>query len=438
MKRLLVVTQHFAPSTKIGAQRPLRLVRRISEFGWEPRVLTLPAGCQHAADPSLGRDVLTSVPVETVPCWSPWWHAHDWHQANGRWGRGLALAQRVLAKLSYPLLPVDIGYPWVRAAAKRGVAVVRRHGIDAIWATSPPLSALCLARRIGWETGVPYVVDFRDVERANTPALLPLRARRNIRVERAVLKGARGLIYVSPPQVGVLSRKHPFVATMPTRLVYNWFEASEVAQCRPQRYDGPTILHGGFLYGGERRLDGFVKALAMLRQRGQAPGTQIRFVQHGTSGRMDQLADVAAACGLGDAVQIRPSLPREEFLSACRGADILLLVVGHNVGVLEHAGAIPGKLYEYFAACRPILVVGPRDCEAARMVRRLNRGLAAPDDAASEIAGAIERLLQDEGESGPLDLSLEAVREFEASFAVRELATFLTEVCAENRHRPCV
>ena len=72
------------------------------------------------------------------------------------------------------------------------------------------------------------------------------------------------------------------------------------------------------------------------------------------------------------------------------------------------------------------------------MVRRLNRGLAAPDDAASEIAGAIERLLQDEGESGPLDLSLEAVREFEASFAVRELATFLTEVCAENRHRPCV
>ena len=45
-----------------------------------------------------------------------------------------------------------------------------------------------------------------------------------------------------------------------------------------------------------------------------------------------------------------------------------------------------------------------------------------------EIAEAIGRLLNSQGPSGNLDLSMEAVKEFEASYAVAETAKFFESV----------
>ena len=103
-------------------------------------------------------------------------------------------------------------------------------------------------------------------------------------------------------------------------------------------------------------------------------------------------------------------------------------MVGHNKGAMEHAGAIPAKLFDYFLACRPILVVGPSDCEAGKIVMRTNRGLAVSDDDAAGIAAAVDRLRHQEGASGSLDLSLDGVSDFEAAVSVERLAIFFTSV----------
>lgn len=253
------------------------------------------------------------------------------------------------------------------------------------------------------------------------------RARRTWQLERAVLRDAAGLVYVASGQGEVLAKKHPFVADMPKCLVYNGFEASEMSPARVRPSDRPTILHGGNLYG-TRRVDGLLAALAILRQRGRPESAGAVFQNFGSATNTDMLTRGAAHYGVTAAVQTGETLPRREFLSACRGADVLLVPVGHDAPPAQHAGAIPSKLYDYFSACRPILVVGPRDCEAARMVRRLNRGLAAPDDAPDQIAAAIDQLLQGRGASGKLDLSLEAVAEFESSATVRKMADFFSTV----------
>lgn len=430
MKRLLVISRHFSPSQSVGSLRPLRLVRRISEFGWEPYVLTAPARCQEPVDPSAHRSAPPGVVVRTVPCWSVWRHEAYWPKFPIRWRHLVPLMGRAFARLTYPFLPMDVEYPWMHACSGVGVSMVRQYKIDLIWSTAPTLSTLCVARRIWQRTGVPYVADFRDVDYVANGANLPTRYRWNSQIERAVLRDAAGVTYTAPSQAEVLARKHSFVAGMPQCLLYNWFDASEAAACPPRRFDGPTILYGGILHGGTRRVDGFFEALAMLRQRGQSPQQPVRFVLHGRDHHREFLARAIGRSGIADLVQIKPPLPRAEFLSCCRGADVLLLVVGHDAGSDQHAGAIPGKLYDYFSACRPILVVGPRNCAAAGMVRRLNRGLSAADDAPEEIADAIERLLSGRGASGELDLTLEAVREFEGSWAVRRLAEFLSAAAA--------
>ena len=143
LERLLVIAPHFPPSTVVGVQRALRLVRRIPQFGWEPYVLTRPPQCQIRPRVDGGDEELAGVRVWTVPCRSVWWHdVYCWPQLPVRWRNLPRLAARAFARVTYPLLPVDMDYPWVLAATSLGVAVVRRYRIDLIWSTAPPLSAL--------------------------------------------------------------------------------------------------------------------------------------------------------------------------------------------------------------------------------------------------------------------------------------------------------
>jgi glycosyltransferase involved in cell wall biosynthesis len=306
-------------------------------------------------------------------------------------------------------------------------SIVRRHEIDLIWATAPPLSDPWLARRIKKRTGVPYVADFRDIYLHAGGSDVSRRDRRYAALERTVLRDAAGFIYVSPPQAAVAYQKHPFTSTMPRRLVYNGFEPSD-ATGTARVFDRPTILHGGSLYGGTRRLDGLMGALAYLAKSQPPGGNRIQFAHFGSARDGARLADTAAAHDVSDAVRIEGSVSRAEFLSACRGADILLVAVGHDTGLKQHAGAIPGKLFDYFAAGRPILVLGPEDCEAARLVEQLNRGLGAPDDEPQQIADTIIRLIHGNGRSGKLNVTAEAVQAFASPAQVKQMAEFFDEI----------
>ena len=115
-----------------------------------------------------------------------------------------------------------------------------------------------------------------------------------------------------------------------------------------------------------------------------------------------------------------------------RNHDILLVSVGRDSGAQQHAGAIPGKVFDYLSCHRPILVTGPPECEVGKLVTRLGRGIAVPDDAPDRIAEAISRLLDHRGESGPLRLEQEAVAEVESRSVVKQLADFFERVSTQH------
>lgn len=433
-KRLLVIASYFYPCGYVGAQRPQRLVRGIGDFGWEPLVLTPPPRCQLPWDPAADPQAPPFNGVTTFPCCSPWRHdvaepMYAWRPGNIR-----PLLRRAFVRLTAPILPVDVGFPWAIAATRTGVNLVRRHRVDLIWCSAPTISGLLLARRVSSRTGVPFVADFRDVSIEPDGAARDRQERSRARCEATAVAAAAGVSFVSPAQEAVLRRRHPGFDSMPHRLLYNWYDPDEVAGLAPVRYAAPTILYGGSLYGGTRRIDGFMSALGMLRDR-RAGKPAVRFVFHSLTAEPG-LGKAASELRLDGEVDMLPALGRRDLLAACMGADVLLMVVGHDDGSTQHAGAIPGKLFDYFSAGRPILVVGPRGCVAWDLVERVGRGIGAADDDAAGIAAAIERLLEGQGKNGPLDLSPEAVREFHSDAVLSEMAAFLDEVVDHARGGP--
>jgi hypothetical protein len=95
--------------------------------------------------------------------------------------------------------------------------------------------------------------------------------------------------------------------------------------------------------------------------------------------------DRALALGLAGIVEFAGPRPHAETRAAQAGADALLLWKPRGMPTM-----VPGKLYEYLDAGRPVLAVLEADDEAAHLVRRAGGEVTPPGDRTA-LAAALER-----------------------------------------------
>jgi glycosyltransferase involved in cell wall biosynthesis len=103
-----------------------------------------------------------------------------------------------------------------------------------------------------------------------------------------------------------------------------------------------------------------------------------------------------------ETVRIVGSLERRHALELQHAADALLVITEGST----RRSVATGKLFEYLAARRPILVLGD-GTEAAKIVEDAGAGFAAPADEPKEIAKALGRLLEAAPSAGADPASLE-------------------------------
>jgi len=118
-------------------------------------------------------------------------------------------------------------------------------------------------------------------------------------------------------------------------------------------------------------------------------------------------------------VRFLPFRPANQIPQVMAAGDVHIITVKRGLeGVV-----VPSKLYPILAAGRPILVVAPADCDAARIVAESGCGLVASPDDPNAVAAAILEL-----RGNPARLSSMAVRAREAAeryARAKELQKFL-------------
>jgi len=320
------------------------------------------------------------------------------------------------------MCPLDVCYTWFLRAAKPGQHFAEKEGIDLLWATAPPYSALYLAYLIHEKTGIPYVVDYRDA-RVTSIDHTSRREQRDWEYENRAAASSAGYTYVAPDQKGVLERTVPTLRDKPSILAHNWIEQDKLDRCPPKQWRNHTVVHGGTVYGGTRRMDGIARAVTAL-----AGETGLRLENYGPMVDHKFLKSITDEAGESGHVNLNAPLPYSEFISACKGAAILLLLIAEDSHRRQHAGAIPGKLYDYLGCHRPILVVGPKGCEAGKMVEVMRRGIACVPDDYTGITVAMSKLLREEGRDGPLDLRPAAVADYQSGNVVARMDGFFNSI----------
>lgn len=142
-----------------------------------------------------------------------------------------------------------------------------------------------------------------------------------------------------------------------------------------------VVLHAGNLgfYGAWPTL---LKAAELLRN----DNTGLVFVGDGAN-----RAAMQASNNASKNVRFLPFRPASEIPHVMMAGDLHVITVKRGLeGVV-----VPSKLYSTLAAGRPILVVAPPECDAARIVQESGCGVWADPDDPAAVAAAIRELRED-------------------------------------------
>jgi colanic acid biosynthesis glycosyl transferase WcaI len=142
-----------------------------------------------------------------------------------------------------------------------------------------------------------------------------------------------------------------------------------------------VVLHAGNLgfYGAWSTL---LKAAEILRNE----NTGIVFVGDGAN-----RAAMQSTVNGSPNVRFLPFRPADQIPHVMTAGDLHIVTVKRGLeGVV-----VPSKLYSILSAGRPVLVVAPPECDAARIVRASGCGIAVDPDDPNAVAAAIRELRDD-------------------------------------------
>ena len=451
-QRVLLIVSSFPPSIEMGAQTCWQIARNLPRHGWTPVVLTPRDQQVTYRDPArpgsepgftVVRTGVLPHPVQLLRRLRAGRKGKEEATAPGGAtatprGRGGWLRRTVLEGLNLP----DIVTGWILPAVVAGRGLARKAHIACLFSSGPAwsshLAALCLVRL----TGLPWVAHFRDPWSQGSDYFRDSRwaERANARLERAVIERATTVICVTDRHTDSL-RRH-YVRCDPAKFVTvpngfdgaEWDEAEEEARAAsPHAASGRFVItYAGALYVGRSPLP-VLEALRRLSQTGVLTLDRVRLdiVVNDGMGRLPdgrEIMDVAREMGLAGSVQVLGPLPRRETLRRLLDSNLLLLL-GHNFTM-----QIPGKLYEYLRAGRPILALAPAGAQTDLLQATGGAWMVQPLDLEGVVEAVREAFQQWlTGRPGP-QADSHLVSSFDRRVLVGRIAAELNAAVARLRH----
>lgn len=423
-RTLLVIAGEFPPLKTIGRIRTVKFVEHLRAQGWRSVVVTLaPSGREPNFDPRLEAEVPEGVEVERWPLVDLESATADFvkkllgrtpgpaksgnagpagggpgpgspgSQAGGAGSKALDRAHGLARYVFNHFVYIPDNYrPWAGQALRMARRICRERKIDAVYTTLPPFSSAFVGHALRAETGIPWIVDYRDlwygdVLREWLPAW---RTRLELLMERRLLRRADVIVTVSEPKTAYMQRLHPDLSARWETLTNGYDDELYGTRVRTRPFAGSTIE---FVYTGRlfknRRGYAFAEALGRVFQSDPVLAGRVRVrilggVEPSIRANYDE---ILTRHGIGHLYDFAGDMPYDEAMTAQINCDYLLLIV--DTGETSD-GVIPGKLFEYVAARRPIFAL----CDPGatqQIIERAGLGQAVP----AESADACEVLLRE-------------------------------------------
>jgi glycosyltransferase involved in cell wall biosynthesis len=446
-KYVLIVTYYFPPAGGPGVQRILKFIKYLSDFGWTPVVLVPENPEYQALDPSLLKELPKDLIIRRAPIFEP----YDLYRKFTGKAKGVSLdvnvikeagakrsiSERVAEVVRATLFIPDARIGWYWSAVKMGKLVMKEFPIEVIYSSSPPYTPALVARKLARLFRKPWIAGFRDPWTGfhNTPDrwLLPKKIDRSL--ERSVFTEAKLVDVawngITEDAIGKYSElpRNKFIH-IPNGFDSADFPVQDITQraLRPKNSQF-TITYSGSLYGPRNPLS-FLKAIEQLIGANVIDATKLKLRFVGRFGA--EIHDMLARPLIAPLVEKIDYVPHAKAVELLLDSDALLLIVDEVPSV---AAIVPGKVYEYLGAMRPLIAIAPPHGAIGDLLRETGGGKAVSQSDIDGQAALILELYTDWALGSREALGAEHIRrisQYERREATRKLAMLFDRVTGKN------
>lgn len=427
MKRVLIIAYYWPPSGGSGVQRWVKFVKHLRSFGWEPIIYTPENPFVTEHDESLLKEIPEGVEVLKVPVFeiTKYFGAPTASNTSGSytpslWGK---LKKTIGSFVRGNFFIPDPRVTWVAPSVRFLTGYLEKNKIDAIVSTGPPNSMHVIAAEVKKKTGIPWLADFRDpwmeVLKFHDFNISALAMNRHQKLFNQVLNTSDSIV-VAHPSVNPNFKK---LTSTPVEVITNGYDTEDMEQCPVVDLDKEkfNLVFIGILYDALNSSP-FWQAIAELAAENHAfkQKLQLFFVGNVKQAAMNDLE----LHGLMKQSVFTGYVNHLTAVSYEKAADVLLLFTPAGD---EFKYIIPGKLFEYLAAQKPILCVAPSQNDSAQIVIDTKGGqVVSPGDKAA-IKKTLSQLF-DTYEKGALSVSSQNVEQYERKKLTEKLVAELNRI----------
>jgi hypothetical protein len=357
-RRVLIVTNAYAPAMIADMQRARHLAWELPKLGWDVEILAPDAAFQP----------LSCLDTDSDEFFAPDTPVHFVKEALPRLLRAVGLR--------------SVGWRAFLPVLRTGSRLLQTGRYDLVYISTANSPFFLLGPMWEKRHGVPFVLDFHDPCYREGPSH-PTWARPTLKhavshwlsryIETQAVTSASGIVSVSPNYLNELGLRYqginpvwlrnrrtcviPFAAS-PRDLKI----ASGGLEHAGTPTDKKTVAYVGS--GGpimRRSFSLLCRALAFLRNERFTPVEKMRIELSGTmrswqDGERRYLAEVAQECGVGDLIGESP-----RGISYRRSLELLLESDGALILGVDDAGYMPSKLFTYACSGKPLLAALRKD-----------------------------------------------------------------------------
>lgn len=427
MKNVLFIVYYFPPMGGSGVQRPLKFIKYLRDYGWNPIVICPEPGAYQFFDSSLEAELKMIDPeIIRIKANTPF---HKFGGTQRKTGLISGKVAKILRSISTKIYFPDNKKGWIKPAVEMGLNIIKEKDIKLIFSTAPPFSNHIIAQKLADKTGIPYIVDYRDLfvgNHFNANANAKYQSKKND-VERKWLMKSSGVTVLDK-----FAKKH-------LNKVYKSLELNY--KIIPHGYDHQDFINPqksiidykekklNFMYSGlfyeENQPDIFLKGLkkAFLK----IPDLRNCMHLHFQGGIDKRIQKLIKELGIEANVTTYGYVNHDLSISNLLKADVLWMISNFAENLKQIKS---GKLFEYIGTKKPILGL-LHDGAATELLNKYGAGFTASPTDENAVSKQIEVIFQ-LWKSGNLPSgNQDIIKEFDRNKITSELALFFDEITAE-------
>lgn len=372
-KKVLIITYYWPNAGGPGVQRWLKFVKYLPEFDIEPVVYCPENATYPIIDNTLESEVSKTITVLKQPIKEPYKLAGLFSKQSKTISKGIIKADKKQNLIEKVMLYVrgnffipDARKNWVNPSVKFLENYIKENNIDAIITTGPPHSLHLIGMQLKAKLNVTWFADFRDpwttIGYHKKLKLTKASKEEHLKLEHEVLNKANHIIVTSYNTKLEFSAK----TQQPISVITNGFDDENIkVDALDEKF---TISHIGSLLS-ERNPEILWQVLSELIQENKLFSKQFELQLVGAVG--EAILDRLKFYNLMPHTNLVGYVNHLQAVSLQKKSQVLLLV---EINSQDTKAIIPGKLFEYFNANRPILAIGPDGSDVEGLIHQTNTG----------------------------------------------------------------